>query len=115
MILDEPELHLGAEVLAPDLAGWRRERPPRLPETVGIGAPPDRVCEVLSPSTRRLDRGAKRDVHGEQGARFPWLVDPDVRLVEAFEHLSGRWTLLATAEGDAEARIPPFDAVALGL
>ena len=31
VILDEPELHLGADVLVPDLAGWRRERMPRLP------------------------------------------------------------------------------------
>ena len=29
-ILDEPELHLGEEILVPDLAGWRRERMPRL-------------------------------------------------------------------------------------
>ncbi|HLA78916.1 MAG TPA: Uma2 family endonuclease, partial [Vicinamibacteria bacterium] len=25
-ILDEPELHLGSDVLVPDLAGWKRER-----------------------------------------------------------------------------------------
>ena len=29
-ILDEPELHLGHEILVPDLAGWRRERMPEL-------------------------------------------------------------------------------------
>ena len=27
LILDEPELHLGADILVPDLAGWRRARP----------------------------------------------------------------------------------------
>src|SRR6266542_2922116 len=27
-IIDEPELHLGADILVPDLAGWRRERLP---------------------------------------------------------------------------------------
>ena len=32
-ILDEPELHLGDEVLVPDLAGWRRERMEELPDT----------------------------------------------------------------------------------
>jgi len=32
-ILDEPELHLGPHILVPDLAGWRRERMPRLPDT----------------------------------------------------------------------------------
>jgi hypothetical protein len=31
-ILDEPELHLGRDVVVPDLAGWRRERLPSLPE-----------------------------------------------------------------------------------
>ncbi len=29
-ILFEPELYFGADVLAPDLAGWRRERLPRV-------------------------------------------------------------------------------------
>jgi hypothetical protein len=31
-ILDEPELHLGPDVLVPDLAGWRRERLPVFPD-----------------------------------------------------------------------------------
>ncbi len=30
-ILDEPELHLGMDILVPDLARWRRERMPALP------------------------------------------------------------------------------------
>jgi hypothetical protein len=32
IILDEPELHLGPEVLVPDLAGWHRDRMPALPD-----------------------------------------------------------------------------------
>ena len=31
-ILDEPELHLGADVLVPDITGWRRETMTTLPE-----------------------------------------------------------------------------------
>ena len=31
-ILDEPELHFGDCVVVPDLAGWRRERLPTMPE-----------------------------------------------------------------------------------
>src|SRR5690349_8081155 len=54
LILVEPELHLGEDVLVPDLVGWRRERLPTLPDTVGITVVPDWVCEVLSPSTRRF-------------------------------------------------------------
>ncbi len=30
-ILFEPELHLGRDVMVPDLAGWRRERLARIP------------------------------------------------------------------------------------
>ena len=32
-IIDEPELHLGEDILVPDLAGWRRDRMVELPDT----------------------------------------------------------------------------------
>lgn len=43
IILDEPELHLGArpDKMAPDLAGWRRERLSALPETAAFSLAPD--------------------------------------------------------------------------
>src|SRR5687768_11381059 len=49
-ILYEPELHLGPDVLVPDLAGWRRERMPYQPSTAYYELCPDWVCEVLSNS-----------------------------------------------------------------
>ncbi|MDR2154115.1 MAG: Uma2 family endonuclease, partial [Burkholderiaceae bacterium] len=55
-ILDEPELHLGDDVLVPDLGGWRRERMPVFPDVAWFDLAPDWICEVLSPSTARLDR-----------------------------------------------------------
>ena len=51
-ILDEPELHLGQDVLVPDIAGWRIERMPAIPNVVGITLAPDWVCEVISPEHR---------------------------------------------------------------
>jgi Uma2 family endonuclease len=62
-ILDEPELHLGPDVLVPDLAGWRRERLPALPDEAYFTLAPDWVCEVLSPSTMALDRTRKLAVY----------------------------------------------------
>jgi len=47
-ILAEPELHMAEHVLVPDLAGWRRERMPELPDSHVFEIPPDWVCEVLS-------------------------------------------------------------------
>jgi hypothetical protein len=48
----EPELHLGPDVLVPDLAGWRRERMPVFPDAPWTDLAPDWVCEILSPGTR---------------------------------------------------------------
>ena len=43
IILGEPEIHLGRQVLVPDLAGWRRSRLPRLPATAHVAVAPDWV------------------------------------------------------------------------
>ena len=48
----EPELHLGDDVLVPDLAGWRRERMAEFPDAPAIELAPDWVCEILSPGHR---------------------------------------------------------------
>lgn len=115
-ILDEPELHLGRHVLVPDLAGWRRERLPALPETAYFALPPDWVCEVVSPGSVRRDRVQKMRIYGEFGVAWLWLVVPEQQLVEVFERQGDRWLLAGTAVGDeAEARLPPFDAVPLDL
>jgi Uma2 family endonuclease len=74
--LDEPELHLGRHVLVPDLAGWRRERVPSLPPDPYLTITPDWVCEVLSPSTARLDRIKKLRIYAEEAVGHAWLVDP---------------------------------------
>ena len=40
-ILDEPELHLGRDVVVPDLAGWRRERMAVVPDVAAFELAPD--------------------------------------------------------------------------
>lgn len=66
----EQELHLGSEpdIIVPDLAGWRRDRMPRIPrDDAFIKLPPDWVCEVLSPSTQS-DRGAGSEPHRKKAS-----------------------------------------------
>ena len=110
-ILIEPELHIGGNILVPDLAGWRRERMPRLPETAWFEAVPDWVCEVLSPSTARVDRAEKMPLYARMGVAHAWLVDPVLRTLEAYENREGRWLLPQTSTEDARVAIPPFEAV----
>jgi Uma2 family endonuclease len=114
-IAPEPEVHLADDVLVPDLAGWRRERLPVFPDAPFVDLAPSWVCEILSPPTRRLDLGRKRDLWAEHGAAHLWMVDPDARTLEAFALHEGRWLLLATLTGETAVSQPPFDAVAFPL
>lgn len=82
IILVEPELHLGAEVMVPDLAGWLRERMPALPEAAWFEIAPEWFCEVLSPGTRTYDVTEKREIYAEHGVRWLWFVDPAERVLE---------------------------------
>jgi Uma2 family endonuclease len=48
----EPDIRLApSEIVAPDVAGWRKERMPIFPRTRPIDTTPDWICEILSPST----------------------------------------------------------------
>ena len=114
-IIDEPELHLGEDILVPDLAGWRRERMPWYPDAAYVALAPDWVCGVLSPSTRRLDLQGKRPVYAREEVRHLWLVDPTDRTLEAFELREGKWVLIATAKDDDPISIRPFDAITFSL
>jgi Uma2 family endonuclease len=114
-ILDEPELHLGDDVLVPDLAGWRRERMPVLPDTAWFDLAPDWVCEILSPGTARLDRIEKMPIYATAGVRHLWLIDPAQRTLEAYENQQGRWLRIAAHADHEQVRVPPFDAVAIDL
>jgi Uma2 family endonuclease len=110
--LPEPELHLGSNVLIPDIAGWRRERWTADPDAVGVPTVPDWVCEILSPSTARLDRGAKMDAYARAALPYLWLIDPVLRTLEAYRLDSG-WLRLGTWTDEAPVRAAPFDAIEL--
>ena len=114
-IIFEPELHVGDDILVPDLAGWRRERMAELPDTAYFALAPDWVCEVLSASTRKLDLHEKRPVYAREGVPHLWLVDPTDRTLEAFELHEGQWLLIASAKNDDPVSIRPFDAITFSL
>jgi Uma2 family endonuclease len=117
-ILDEPELQLvPKEPVIPDLAGWRLERMPELPDTAWFSLVPDWVCEVLSRSTEKLDRDEKLPYYAEHGVGHVWLLDPiDKRLeVYALDARTRRWREVRIHQGDTAVRAAPFDAIELDL
>jgi Uma2 family endonuclease len=114
-ILFEPELHLQDDIVVPDLAGWRRERMPEFPDTAAFSLAPDWACEVVSPTTERLDRAKKMPVYARERVSHLWIVNPVARTLEVYRLADGRWLLLATHEGATRVRAEPFDAIELGL
>jgi Uma2 family endonuclease len=114
-ILDEPELHLGSDVLVPDLAGWRRERMPVIPETAYFALAPDWICEVISPGTARLDRQRKLAVYARESVSHAWLVDPLERTLEVLRLDGGQWRIVAVHGGDDEVRAEPFEGTSIVL
>jgi Uma2 family endonuclease len=116
-ILVEPELHLGGDVIVPDIACWRRERMPVVPDVAAFELAPDWVCETLSPSTARIDRGRKLRIYAREGVTNIWLLDRRERLIEVFRLVSGTYSVLAVHEigPDTRARLEPFDALELDV
>ena len=115
IILAEPELHLGEDALVPDVAGWRTTRMPTVPDVATFALVPDWICEVLSPSTARLDRAQKLLRYAEHGVEYAWLVDPRELTLEVYERHSAAWLLTAVHEGPARVRAKPFAEIELDL
>jgi Uma2 family endonuclease len=112
-ILPEPELHFGKDVLVPDLAGWRHERMPKIPNVAAFTLAPDWLCEVVSPSTGAIDRGRKMAIYAREGVRHLWMVDPITRTLEVYRLEDGRWVVASTHGGVGPVAAEPFDALTL--
>jgi Uma2 family endonuclease len=115
VILDEAELHLGDDILVPDIAGWRRERMPEPPATAFIGLAPDWIGEVLSPSTEAIDRSEKMAIYAREGVRHAWLVQPVARTLEVYRLQGSAWLVVGVWRDSAVVRAEPFDAIELDL
>lgn len=113
-ILPEPGIELAnTPEIAPDVAGWRRERLPVLPADAPIQVVPDWVCEILSPGTRRHDLLVKKPYYAKIGVPFHWLVDLEAKTLTAYRLEGGRWVELGVFGDERDARIEPFEAIAL--
>ena len=115
-ILVEPGIELpDAAEIVPDLAGWRRDRLPNLPEDTPIQVVPDWVCEILSPGSRRHDQVVKRPFYARVGVAFMWIVDLAARTLSTSKLVDGHWLELSVhAEGDP-IRVEPFPEVEISI
>jgi Uma2 family endonuclease len=110
VFLDEHELHLGEHIVVPDISGWRNERYPSHETTPYSIVAPDWLCEVTSPSTRRLDRIQKLPIYAAHGVKHCWYVDPLERTLEVFILSGTTYTIGPTFADNAPVTAPPFEA-----
>lgn len=114
-IHDKPELHLGGNVLVPDIAGWRRERMPEYPKNHVYSIAPDWICEVLSYSTARLDRAKKLPIYARNGIQYAWIVDVDEQYLEVKRLKDGAWHEVAVFTTGDIVRAEPFEAIEIDM
>jgi Uma2 family endonuclease len=114
-IIGEPELHLKKDVLVPDIAGWRRERMPLVPDTAWFDVVPDWVCEVLSPSTANTDRSKKLPIYARERIPYAWFVDPIEQTLDVMIRSGRHWPVKAAYTGKDRVRAEPFDAIEIDL
>lgn len=101
--------------LVPDLAGWRRDRMPEVPDAAAFELAPDWIAEVLSPATAATDRVDKLPIYSRAGVQHVWLLDPHLQTLEAFLLERAAYRLIGAWRGEVIVRIPPFDSIDMEL
>jgi Uma2 family endonuclease len=101
-------------VVQPDLIYLDRSRQ-HLASERGVEGPPALVVEILSPSTRTIDRVTKPFLYARHGIPCLWLVDPEARTIEAFVLERGSYVPAVRVSGDEEVTLPPFPDLTLCL
>jgi Uma2 family endonuclease len=107
-ILHEPQVLVRRNKLIPDLAGWRKERMPKLPVGYLFEVVPDWVCEIVSDSSRKMDRVTKPQLYLQAGVKHLWIVDPDIKTLEVFRASPDGWILISASKDDERLRAEPF-------
>jgi len=93
----------------PDVVYYRAEHLDRIGEE--FGDPPDLVAEVLSPSTRGLDTGAKAEEYAMAGIPEYWLLDPEAQTITVYVLADGRYRFAALYRSGETARSETLDAL----
>lgn len=102
------------QVRKPDLAGWRRERMPQMPDDAVLSLLPDWICEILS-TNRADDLIRKKRLYHQCQIPHYWILDPRDEMLTVHRWAQDGYTeVLAARRGDF-VRAEPFDAIELSV
>ncbi len=116
-ILPEPGIELpNAPEVSPDVAGWRCERMPELPDdNEPIRVVPDWICEIFTKRTRAYALHTKKPFYARIGVEWLWYVDMEAETLTVQRLHQGKWLELGVYAGDLCVRAEPFDVVEINL
>jgi Uma2 family endonuclease len=73
-----------------------------------LEGPPDLCIEVISKSSRKIDRGRKFVLYAEHGVKEYWIVDPLRFTIEFYENQDGEWAEIKPDEhGRLHSKVLP--------
>ncbi|MCO5171025.1 MAG: Uma2 family endonuclease [Planctomycetes bacterium] len=101
------------DVFQPDVLFVAREHLDRIADD-GVHGAPDLVVEVLSPSTRQLDLGAKRKTYARHGVAEYWVVDPEAQAVTVHDLRAGSPPRTLTGDAPLTSALLPGFALQVG-
>lgn len=86
---------------------------PAAPDVTVVELSPDWVCEVMSPSTARLDRGRKREIYAAGSVGHIWYVDPANHTIDILTLDGPSYRVAATAGDRDRGTFAPFEGIEL--
>jgi Uma2 family endonuclease len=86
-------------VLQPDMMMIHRSRLHLVTER-GIEGAPDMVVEIISPGSRKRDKGVKMGTYAKFGVQEYWVIDSDTRTLEQFQLVRESYELIRLFGGD---------------
>jgi Uma2 family endonuclease len=114
-IATEVEVRLDAEIVRPDVVGWRRERCPTRPTGTPVELRPDWTCEVISQSNATNDTITKLRLYHRVGIPHYWLADPRDATLTVMRWSEPGYVTILRAARDEVVRAEPFEAVELAV
>ncbi|MBI2207227.1 MAG: Uma2 family endonuclease [Candidatus Rokubacteria bacterium] len=100
------------DIVQPDLLGVAD---PAQVTSRAIEKAPLLVVEVLSPSTRALDRAVKMRRYAELGIRHYWILDPEIVRLECLRLDAGVYRAVAEASAPDQLRLPEWPELVIDL
>jgi len=107
------EVHVGygEELYCHDVAGWRRDRVPAMPEDVPVTIRPDWVCEIVSPKHEKRDFVTKPQTLHAAEVPYYWLLHPEEQMLIVQRWTAKGYLTILSASAGQTIRAQPFDAI----